>query len=158
MGRICTICRHEKREGIDKALLAGDPYRGIARRFGASPPAVLRHREHIPGRLAKAHAAKEVAQADSLLDQVRDLTEEARGILRRVKAKDPKTALGAIREIRGTLELLARLLGEIQDQAVTVNVLATPEGAAVQAKIVRALAPYPDARAAVVQILEGVPS
>lgn len=136
----------------------GEAFRNIAKRFDSSWQAIRRHKQHIPGRLAKAHEAKEVARADNLLDQVRELTDEARGILRRVKTKDPRTALGAIREIRGNMDLLARLLGELHDQAaVTVNVLATPEWTAVQTKIARALLPYPEARAAVADALAGDP-
>ena len=125
--------------------------------FETSDAALRRHKEHLPGKLAKAHKAREVARADDLLGQVRELTEEAQGILRRVKTKDPRTALVAIREVRGNLELLAKLLGELQDQAaVTVNVLATPEWMAIQTTIVRALEPYPDARAAVAVALASI--
>ncbi|HKX17058.1 MAG TPA: hypothetical protein VJT33_03490 [bacterium] len=132
--------------------------RNIAKQYGTSLGALHRHKAHVPATIAKAHEAREVARADNLLDQVRELTDEAREILRRVRAKDPRTALGAIREIRGNMDLLARLLGELHDQAaVTVNVLATPEWTAVQTRIARALAPYPEARAAVADALAGAP-
>lgn len=152
----CTICRHAQRRAIDEALIAGQPFRHIAAHYGTNTGALQRHKRHLPNGLTKAREAKEVAHADNLLDQVRELTDEARGILRRVKTKDPRTALGAIREIRGNMDLLARLLGELHDQAaVTVNVLATPEWTAVQTTIVRALAPYPEARVAVANALAG---
>ena len=72
MPRICTICTHPDREGIDKALLDGGPYRGIAERFGASPSAVYRHKQdHLPKALVRAVEAREVAHGGDLLDQVK---------------------------------------------------------------------------------------
>ena len=48
MPRTCTVCVHPQRAAIDEALVAGQPYRSVAEHFGASAPAVLRHKEsHI---------------------------------------------------------------------------------------------------------------
>src|SRR5690349_24836446 len=70
MPRTCTICRHEQRQEIDKALIAGTAFRNIAERFGTSVAALHRHKqEHVPENLVKAREAREVAQADSLLEQ-----------------------------------------------------------------------------------------
>ena len=55
MPRTCTVCTHQARKDIDKALLDGGPYRGVAERFGASASAVYRHRQdHLPKALVKA--------------------------------------------------------------------------------------------------------
>ena len=70
-------------------------------------------------------------------------------------AGDLRTALAAIREARGNLELLARLLGELQEQQV-VNILISPQWVTVRAAIVAALAPYPEARLAVSERLSNV--
>lgn len=43
MPRICTICQHENRKGIDAALATPESYRSIARRFGVSAPSLFRH-------------------------------------------------------------------------------------------------------------------
>ncbi len=55
MGRPCTICRHAKREEIEKLILDSTAgYRNVARRYGISTTALFRHRrEHLPGLLAK---------------------------------------------------------------------------------------------------------
>jgi hypothetical protein len=80
----------------------------------------------IPSFLAKAQEAREVAKADDLLSDVRGLQERALGILDKAEdAGDRRTALGAIREARGNLELLAKLLGELDERPV--NVLLSPE-------------------------------
>src|SRR5713101_8028741 len=55
MPRICSICRHEDREGIDEALLDSEPYRTIAARTGTSIAALYRHRwQHLRARLVNA--------------------------------------------------------------------------------------------------------
>jgi hypothetical protein len=102
-----------------------------------------------------AQAAEEVAQADSLLEQVRDLQSRAYGILDKAEAADDlRTALGAIREARGNLELLAKLLGEL-DERPTLNVTVSPEWLELRTVIVGALEPHPQARESVVRAIEG---
>jgi hypothetical protein len=113
MARTCTVCVHAEREAIDRALVAGDPYRGIAQHFGASPDAVLRHKaEHLPERLVAAKGAEDAAAADDLLAQVRELRGHALDILAATKDgadKDYRVALGAIREARGCVELFVKV-------------------------------------------------
>ena len=100
-------------------------------------------------------AAEEVAQADDLLAQVRDLQAKALGILNKAEeAGELRTALSAIREARGNLELLAKLLGEL-DERPQVNLLVSPEWIELRAVIVGALEPYSDARGAILRALEG---
>jgi len=155
MTRPCTICRHPQRDQIDAALIAGDSYRALAERFSLSTTALSRHSQaHLPATLAKAQQAADVARGDTLLDQARDLQAKALGILKKAEdANDLRLALVAIREARGTLELLARLQGELQD-ATTVNVLvASPEWLSLRGAILQAVEPYPAARAALVEAL-----
>jgi hypothetical protein len=72
MPRSCTICTHRERPAIDEALVAGEPFRNIAERFGTSLAALVRHKtDHLPPHLAKAKEAKEVAQADSLTAELK---------------------------------------------------------------------------------------
>ena len=153
MPRTCTICTHESRADIDAALVAETPYRHIAARYGTSTGALQRHREHLPNQLVKAREAEEVTQADTLLEQVRSLQTRALSILDRAdKAGDLRTALGAIREARSNLELLAKLLGELQQEG-TVNVTLTPEWLGLRAVVIAALTPYPEAAQAVSKAL-----
>ena len=113
VARTCTVCAHAERGAIDRALVAGEPYRGIAQRFGASPDAVLRHKaEHLPERLVAAKGAQDAAAADDLLAQVRALQAHALDILAATKDgadKDYRVALGAIREARGCVELFVKV-------------------------------------------------
>ena len=76
------------------------------------------------------------------------------GILLRAEgAGDLRTVLGAIREARGNVELLAKLSGELDERPV-VNLLISPEWLELRAVIVGALEPHPEALHAVVGALE----
>src|SRR5829696_5719262 len=127
MSRRCTVCDHLKSHCIDEALVSGTPYRSVAKRFGLSESSVYRHKtEHLPAHLLKAKEVEEVAQADDLLDQVRHLQTHALDILEHAeKAGDLRTALAAISQARGNLELLGKLAGELDERPV-VNLNVSP--------------------------------
>jgi hypothetical protein len=156
MPRRCTVCDHPERHSIDEALVTGAPYRSVAKRFERSESAVYRHKtEHLPAHLLKAKEVEEAARADDLLDQVRNLQAHALDILERAeKAGDLRTALAAISQARGNLELLGKLAGEIDERPV-VNLNVSPEWLEVRAVMVGALEPYSEARGAVLSALEG---
>ena len=159
MPRRCTVCDHPESHGIDEALVTGAPYRSVARRFELSESAIYRHKtEHLPAHLLKAREVEEVAQADHLLEQVRNLQAHALNILERAeKAGDLRTALAAIYQARGNLELLGKLAGELDERPV-VNLNVSPEWLELRAVIVGALEPHPAAHGAVLRALEGVGS
>lgn len=79
-------------------------------------------------------------------------------MLRQARA-DGKHAilLQAVDRIARQIELQARLPGQIQD-AQTVNVAVLPEWHGIRQTVLEALRPYPDARLAVAQALEGAGS
>jgi hypothetical protein len=103
----------------------------------------------------KAREVEEIAHADDLLDQVRSLQAHALGILERAeKVGDLRTALAAISQARGNLELLGKLAGELDERPV-VNLNVSPEWLELRAVIVEALGPHPAAHGAVLRALEG---
>ena len=155
MPRVCTVCSHPERNAIDRALVSEQPVLAVADRFDLAKSSVDRHKAgHIPATLAKSQEAAEVAHADNLLGQVRELQARALSILDTAEETgDLRTALGAIREARGNLELLAKLLGELKE-GTTVNVLVSSEWVEVRAVILRALDPYPEAKLAVADAVE----
>ena len=158
MARTCTICRHAQRADIDKALVGHRPYRDIARQFGTSKDALIRHHDnHLPAALVKAKDAAEVAHADSILTQVQELRDKAMTILDTACEDDgdKRIALGAIREARACLELLGKLAGELQDSP-TINLFVSAEWLSVQAVILTALEPHADARFAVAAALGNI--
>jgi transposase-like protein len=155
--RRCTVCDHSERHSIDEALVSGAPYRSVAKRFELSESAVYRHKvDHLPAHLSKAREAEEVARADDLLEQVRDLQAHALDILGRAeKTGDLRTALAAISQARGNLELLGKLAGELDERPV-VNLNVSAEWLELRAVIVGALEPHPAAHRAVLRALESV--
>jgi hypothetical protein len=159
MPRRCTVCDHSEIHSIDEALVSGAPYRSVAKRFKLSESAVYRHKtEHLPAHLLKAREVEEAARADDLLDQVRNLQTHALDILERAeKAGDLRTALAAISQARGNLELLGKLAGELDERPV-VNLNVSPEWLELRAVIVGTLEPHPAAHGAVLRALEGVGS
>lgn len=171
MPRRCTICDHPEREAIDQALVNNVSYRLIASQNNVSYKAIERHKKsHIPKLLAKAQEiqssqatiiaeamkekeAIETSKADNLLQQVKELIIKTDGIYDRAeKAGDLRAALGAIRESRGNLELLGKLIGELQD-GVTVNIYNNPEWIKLRALILTSMEPYPEAKEALVNAL-----
>jgi hypothetical protein len=153
VSRTCTICSHALRDDIDAALVAGESYRNLAKRFGTSPAARYRYKaDHLPVHLAKAKEAEEVSKADNLLERVQSLQSRTLSILDKAEdAGELRTALAAIREARSNVELLAKLLGELDERPQVNVVLIDPQ---VRDAIVRALAPYGEARLAVSNALE----
>jgi hypothetical protein len=157
MPRRCTVCDHPERHSIDETLVTGAPYRSVAKRFGLSESSVYRHKsEHLPAHLLKAREVEEVAQADDLLVQVRYLQTHALDILEHAeKAGDLRTALAAISQARGNLELLGKFAGQLDERPV-VNLNVSPEWLELRAVIVGALEPHPAAHTAVLRALESV--
>ena len=157
MPRRCTVCDHPERHSIDEALVTGASYRSVAKRFRLSDSAAYRHKsEHLPTHLLKAREVEQVAQADDLLDQVRNLQTHALDILELAEQTgDLKTALAAISQARGNLELLGKLAGELDERPV-VNLNVSPEWLELRAVIVGALEPHPAAHTAVLRALESV--
>ncbi len=158
MPRICTVCSHPQIEAINKALLAGEPNRRIATRENVTEAALRRHKAagHIAEHLSQAHDAQDVAQADDLLAQLRGLQTEAHRIKDKAEnSKDFKTALSGIGQLVKIIELMAKLRGELDERA-TVNVILSPQWVTLRSSILVALAPYPDARRAVVEALADV--
>jgi hypothetical protein len=137
MPRKCLVCESEELKAIDTALVDNEPIRKIASRFGFSTAGVQRHRlNHLPKLLLKAREAKEIVHAASLVDRAKAKDAEeivhASSLMNRVervmarcemiaetatKAGDWTPAISASRELRGCLELLGKLSGEIQTGA-----------------------------------------
>jgi hypothetical protein len=142
----CSVCSHPDCARIDAALIAGQSHRVIARQFGVGHDAVQRH--------AAAHLALKTTEANRAME--RDILAEVermiqgmdRALVRVEKAGDDRAYFAGMRERRATIELLAKLRGELDERAV-INVLALPEWLAVREALLRALDPFPQARIAV---------
>lgn len=153
----CAVCRHPEHVALDEMLLRGESIRAIARRFRLGKSTVHTHLKngHIPKTLVKAADAAAVSEGDALLAKVLEVEQEVRRLAAKAeKAGDVRGALVGMRELSRILELLGRLSGELKSRT-EVNIVVLPQWQDLQRRILAALAPYPAARAAVVQALAG---
>ncbi|GBQ28455.1 hypothetical protein AA0472_2711 [Acetobacter estunensis NRIC 0472] len=158
-GRPCSICTHTLAREIDRALINPDTScASVAEAFpGVTARALQRHyTDHLLPRLEKATglASDEIEPTLGIVAQLEELRGRAMSLLDRAeKAGKLKDAIAAIREARGVLDSQARVTGEGSRAGVQINIVNAPGWTVVQGSILTALAPFPDARAAVVQAL-----
>jgi hypothetical protein len=152
--RVCTICRHEQREAIDRAVVAGRSHRAVAADFGVSDDAITRHSAaHLPAALLKAKESDEAAHALDVVKQLKAINGASLQILNEARlAGNSELVLKAVDRVLRQVELQAKLLGEL-DERPQVNVLLAPEWVSIRGTVLAALAPFPEARAAVAQQL-----
>src|SRR5215469_2732963 len=165
MPRTCTICRHEKRQGIDQALVSGEAFRIIAKRFETSWQAVRRHKEHVSGAIVKAAERREERRGESLLEKVDALAVRTQALVAEVFPEtgqsgqkiNPRDVAAVVREVRETLRLTAQLTGQLKGDGTTVNVgvgiLTSPEWTRIARVVTDALRDEPTARAKVGEAL-----
>jgi len=160
-GRPCTICRHPERDEIDQGLIASTALKPISERFGVTVQALIRHRNlHLPQAVRDAaegtRAAAERERGGDLLAAARALHGKALELMRQAeRARDLRTALAGIREAARCVELQGRLMGQIRE-TTTVNVTLSAEWLSLQAVILSAPEPHPEARQAVAAALGAV--
>ncbi len=116
----CSVCEHPNRGEIDRAHVAGESLRDLAERFGRNKDTIAKHvKEHIPSAVRAAAAAD---AGDTILNELQTLCGEAIRLQALAeKKKDFRTAMAGIRELRGLIELKARLLGDLRDREINIT-------------------------------------
>jgi hypothetical protein len=157
MGRTCTICSHDEHHSINVDLVQRTPYRAIAVQYGVSKGALQRHsHEHLPKLLVESTRAVEVARADDLLGNIEDMIGRLEAFIDSAEAaRDGEEFRANVAEWRKLIELLARIAGKLQESG-QINIYLNPQWVQLEQTIVHALAPYPDARRAVVGAIKEV--
>jgi hypothetical protein len=113
--KTCSICSHQDRPAIDRALVDGASLRAIAGQYGTNKSALDRHRKHLAPALTIAKQAERVTEATSLLSRVERIMGRLEMICEAsTRERDWLPAIAASRELRSCLELLGKLSGEIQ--------------------------------------------
>ncbi len=155
MPRTCTICSHAQRQAIDTALIAHDSLRDIAGRYGVSKSAVERHKDdHLPARMVKAHERHDVRQAIDIVQQLKAVNTACWQVLSDARAsRDGELVLKASDRIAKHIELQAKLIGELEQEGTT-TIIINQQVQHYTVVLMQALAPFPDARAAVAAALE----
>jgi hypothetical protein len=171
----CRTCAHPDRWRVELLKAGGASLQSLADKFGLSKNGIDRHwRNHVsdeakasylcgPAELASL-AEKAAQEGDSVLDYLRMCRVVLTGQLSAMsEAGDARGAAFVTRALVHTLEAIARVTGEIGDLArsttynITTNNVAVlaehPTFMKMQATMLRALAPFPEARAAVVDAL-----
>jgi len=121
--RVCTICKHPKREEIDHSIIAGESVRDIGGQFHVSKSAVDRHKPHISA-LVAAHGLDRAESLERDIHTARGRAEAlyavAGNILQAaVTAGDPRSAMQAIRtatQVLGEARNLMELRSEVESQ------------------------------------------
>src|SRR5450631_3372427 len=125
MPRTCVACSSPERESIDRALVAGEPFRNIAKRVSISPAGLFRHKNHVANAIGKAQAQHEEHLGETLLDEMRRVQRKAWELLARTESEgDHRGSIVALREVRECL----KSLGEMLANANTVNGTPVQEG------------------------------
>ncbi|MDP9330359.1 MAG: helix-turn-helix transcriptional regulator [Actinomycetota bacterium] len=148
MPKPCPVCVSPSRPAIERDILSLRSPTEVARRWNLSRKTVSTHRNRDMDPLA----AVDTDADTSTLARVEDLTHRLEDMLS--KASTGTVYANLAGQLRQSLELLARLRREL-DERPQVAILAAPEWLAVRAVVFAALAPYPDARAAVARALSG---
>jgi hypothetical protein len=165
MSRPFSITRHPDRAQIERDLAIGLPLRRLARKYGLSKDALCRYRKKLPPQLRAAMLAQSL-RPEVDLEKLR--TVESEGLLVNLAAQRAKlllwqdaaasaeqyqVAASIAAQLHRNLELVGKYLGEFAQHHVStsVSVLISPEYLELRAALLRALQPFPDARAAVVQ-------
>jgi hypothetical protein len=172
-GRPCHVCRHKDVARIELGCASGRSHYDIAAEFGISRHAVNRHlRAHVTdmrrailigGPVAIAKLAERAAEEDSsLLDYLGILRSELFHLFLQAKEHGLTFDAASIAQrLLNVLEAIGRLNGQLRQAGITVNVtnsvnsgptlvLNDPQIIKMQATIIRALGPFPEARAPVV--------
>jgi ATP-dependent Lon protease len=128
MARTCTICNHDKRIEIDKALLEGTPVRHIAAQYGTSTGTLQRHKSHLTGTMAKSEHAKEITRAaDDLVGKLVDLQTETHEVLETAKSQgNLNMILQAVGKASQLIETQAKIAGQIKESQ-TININMNPQ-------------------------------
>ena len=113
--KVCSICTNPERSAIDKALVDGASLRTIVGQYGTNKSALDEHRKHLAPALTLAKQATVVTEATTLLSQGERIMSRCEFIAEAATVeRDWLPAIAASRELRGCLELLGKLSGEIQ--------------------------------------------
>jgi len=156
MANKCSICSRDDCQQITEDILSGVTYREISEKYGCSLGAIHRHKQHSVVQPVPVLSEIDVTNQMQVMVRIAELNKRADQIYKAsVKNDDRLNALRALKELRGILELYSKLTGELSTQAIHqhLHVTASPEWATLRHKILEALAPFPEARRAVIRAI-----
>jgi hypothetical protein len=168
----CRTCAHPERGAIELQLAGGASISAVARQRGIAPHLLYRHWRHVPDERKaslimgpvqrEALAARLSEESSSVVDHFKavraGLYELYQGALAAADFNSGALLAGKLHE---NLNSVARLTGQLAtsplvqvNQQVNNYFLNDPNFARFQADLIRALSPFPDARAAILAAFE----
>jgi transposase-like protein len=162
-----AIRDRDDRAQIEFELASGKSVRAIARKYDIDENALYRHRKNLPPQLKAAYLGNALKPGADL-EQLK--TEESEALLqnlasqrarllmmqdRALEASNAQAVATLANSIHKNLELVGRYLGELHQHSTktVVNVRLTPQYLELRNALVKALAPFPEARQAVAAVL-----
>ena len=132
MAMACKICNHSARLDIDKKLARGISVTKIAKEFNCNPAALINHRDrHLSRQLVTAVSNQQLLENTDILSEITDLIKRTKKILKTAEDKeDYNLALSAVRETRGSLELMSKIAFSFymaKAAALELETLSNPE-------------------------------
>lgn len=167
----CQVCNSPHRHSVDVALAHGLGHDAIGKRYGLSPHSVQRHgKNHLSPQMMAAvqHAlhpsavdldALKVSEGENLLHHlVHQRARIGQHIELAVSTGDAGAAIRGEAAITNNLQLVSKLLGALVNVHETrhQHILTHPDYLRLREVLLRALAPFPEARIAVGRALAGI--
>ncbi len=116
---MCTICRHNQTKDIDRALLTGATLSSLSRKYGFSPSALHRHREHLRQKMAQAQTRFQDGLHQGLFCKLNLVLELVLGVVRGAKAgEDFKLFLQATRETTRIISLMHKMQVPLEPEMI----------------------------------------
>lgn len=114
----CMVCQHPEKAHIEDALLRRVACAKLGEQYGLSPSAIWRHKKHLGRSVVCTGERPLLDRLEALMNRLENIAQKAE------TSKDWKAAIAGMREIRESIELLARLTGAmpLPGHAVTVGV------------------------------------
>jgi transposase-like protein len=166
----CSCCKHRENTSIDLGLSRGVSVLALSRRYGVTTDSLYRHRKlHLSPQLR----AKLLQGPDTEIDLDKLRETESQSLLanlvalrRRLFASfdyaeemgDTHLLTRVSSQIHTNLEITGKLIGDLGVAGSTTNILVLPTYVEMRVELVRALAPFPEARVAVAQVLHAIES
>jgi phosphotransferase system HPr-like phosphotransfer protein len=155
MAGTCATCTSDAKATIEALIASGQGLSAIERQFKITRDALRRHRDrHMSMALTalRAEQGTAVRVEASARDRVEGLVAKLEALVDRTHDEKRETMLlGASRELRASIELLARLSGELrpeaQVQVAVVNLSTSDEWVRTRGAILLALQRHPEALA-----------
>jgi hypothetical protein len=164
MAGYCRTCTSEDKAAIEALIVSGRSLSAVGRQFSMDRDALRRHRDrHMSMALTALRAEQGTAvQIEATArDRVEGLVSKLEALVNRTHdEKRESMLLGASRELRASIELLARLSGELRPENQTtvqvLNLSTSDEWVRTRMTILAALQRHPDALADVADALRRI--